>query len=362
MSFDKFMSMYGEDGTGDSNIYEKTVTDDTTTFYFPNGGEYKLTTQLLATTKNIIVKGNGNVSITITNTHEQPACIGSELNYMSYGRWNICGDACKSITIDGINVLCGDTAKCNFTVGTWNSNEVPEFKFLNGGMISCIESRYDRILNFKACPPPGSTKISERPSYALVPKGTDISDNILEYVIPGVRERIEAIAEFNSKLYDWCKENVKLSWTPTYLDAIIAYSEQCDNYDIDYAIMRFGYNENISSLLDGVICGLSEEEIRSTPIYSHQANILTECDIWHRCAMKFCKDGGINGNLRLSTENDDEVSVEEIIVALYKDIVQSGYSKSEDRNLPLLYALIPPFDFPSGCLWQFKEAVDTYYK
>lgn len=130
----------------------------------------------LAALGELTIKGNGK--LTLIATDNQQPCIGPETwTGLSFGRWQINGHSLRSITIDGVHVVCKSKIP-NFSIGSYGTTDYPTINLINGGSIDCEEYSMKgdncidnhRVMTKEQTHYAGSTKFDDYPEYAVNPK------------------------------------------------------------------------------------------------------------------------------------------------------------------------------------------------
>lgn len=115
--------------------------------------------------ETLIINGEGTL---ILDSGDRQPCIGSRTyDDLSFGRWSIGKEfRCKRICISGVNVVVHPTVPY-FSIGRYGTNDMIDIELWNGGSINAPELTGKRIIVQQACPPAGSTKISEPMVYGI---------------------------------------------------------------------------------------------------------------------------------------------------------------------------------------------------
>lgn len=115
-----------------------------------------------------------NAKLVLRGLSETQPCIGQQTNDdMSYGRWSREGYNLKKIILTNVDVTCIPHNNMAFSLGSYGYAHVPEI-VLENATLDCPETHGIRYVLYKALPPEGSTKISERMVYCVCENEEDL--------------------------------------------------------------------------------------------------------------------------------------------------------------------------------------------
>lgn len=175
---------------------------------------------------------NGQYKIKLLCQNQVQPCIGHETwDGMSYGRWSPADENLEELIIENLDVICIGYAEQPFTLGSYGRNQVPEIT-LNNAKFYCPEILGKRIVTKWATPPEGSSKISERMEYMIIPEGRQAKD----YLDPERKAIIDEIAKYRRDIY----ERADVRHTKQVLENLLWCVKCDDSIDFDYWLEKHG--------------------------------------------------------------------------------------------------------------------------
>jgi len=179
------------DGKDSNGVVELVLSEDTKIVAYDKACIETLNAETL------VIKANEKHNLYLEGAPLNP-CIGTttERIGMSYGRWTPAGpSSLKKIILE--NVVVHFKLKVNnFSLGSYNHPEVPEFEFRGeSAVINCPEMMGERILLKKVHAPAGSTKYSAVPEYQIAKPGQDL--------FPEQQELVDKLLLINPKMVEY---------------------------------------------------------------------------------------------------------------------------------------------------------------
>lgn len=262
------------------------------------------------------------VKVTLKSQKETQPCIGHETNDdMSFGRWSRNGYDLDEIILDNVDLICIGYCEKPFTLGSYGSNLVPRISIMRDSKIYCPETVGERVITKWATAPEGSTKISERMEYLIIPPGKDRYSLISE----DCKKVIDEIAKYRKDIY----QRADCSHEKYILENLL-YCVKCDDsIDFDYWLKKRGNDTYWMTLKTCAVLTMPLE-------FAGSVEFLFECKKVEWLRKQYT-----------SIPDDMECSAGEFCAAIIQDFINKNTDYTtgvaDDMAWDYLYEMIPTY-------------------